>query len=128
MKAVSCNCNGGFMDLTVFAEKNQNLQSKLRTFLPRTMMTLITFALGYGSIVLAQNLLFYSNAGKVNPSVNIIQLDGPVAADLVRPTYPAQVLNKETKQWEVIKPDASNSLTDVPALPSPPQVLPIDKK
>jgi hypothetical protein len=128
MKAVSCNCNGGFMDLTVFAEKNQNLQSKLRTFLPRTMMTLITFALGYGSIVLAQNLLFYSNAGKVNPSVNIIQLDGPVATDLVRPTYPAQVLNKETKQWEVIKPDASNSLTDVPALPSPPQVLPIDKK
>jgi hypothetical protein len=128
MKAVSCNCNGGFMDLTVFAEKNQSLQSKLRTFLPRTMMTLITFALGYGSIVLAQNLVFYSNAGKLNPSVNIIQLDGPVAADLVRPTYPAQVLNKETKQWEVIKPDASNSLTDVPALPSPPQVLPIDKK
>jgi hypothetical protein len=127
MKAVSCNCNGGFMDLTVFAEKNQNLQSKLRTFLPRTMMTLITFALGYGSIVLAQNLLFYSNAGKVNPSVNIIQLDGPVAADLVRPTYPAQVLNKETKQWEVIKPDASNSLTDVPALPLPP-VRPIEKK
>jgi hypothetical protein len=127
MKAVSCNCNGGFMDLTVFAEKNQSLRSKLRTFLSRTMMTLITFALGYGSIVLAQNLLFYSNAGKVNPSVNIIQLDGPVAADLVRPTYPAQVLNKETKRWQKVKPDASNSLTDAPPLPLPP-VRPIEKK
>jgi hypothetical protein len=108
---------GGFMQLEESELTTINRQSRLQTFLVRALITGATFAIGYNLVILSKNLFYPPTTGKSNSSVNIIQLDGPLGADLVRPSYPALLLNKETKQWEVIKPDSASSLADGPLLP-----------
>ena len=117
----SCDGIGGIMKLKAFPEENQSVQSRTRTFLVRSMITLLTFALGYSSIIIPCHLSFFSNAKKATSSVNIIPLDGPSAADLVRPSDPPQIFNRETKAWEEMKPFNPPAFTDAPKklLPSP---------
>jgi hypothetical protein len=116
------------MKLIVSPGRNQNLQSWSRMFLVRAMMVLITFAIGYSSVIFSQNLCHFPGTRKAASTVNMIQLDGPFKAELMRPIDPPLILNKRTGQWEVAKPEAQNSLTEGPPAPPPPLVRPIEKK
>jgi hypothetical protein len=116
------------MKLIVSPRGNQNLQSRPRTFLVRAMMVLITFVIGYSSVIFSRNLCHFPGIRKAASTVNMIQLDGPFKAELIRPIDPPLILNKQTGQWEVAKPEAQNSLTEGPPAPSPPLVRPLEKK
>lgn len=114
------------MKLKEFPAENQGAQNSMRIFLIRPMIALMTFALGYSAIIIPHHLSFFSNTEKAPSSVNIIRLDGPSAVDLVRPSDPPQIFNRETKAWEAMKPYNPPSFADAPKnLQPPPAPLPV---
>lgn len=106
---------------------NRSLRSSLQTFFVRAMVTITTFTVGYSSVILPQKLLSPSQKYKTTAVFPILQDDSSFSPELMRPTYPSQVYNKKTKQWEITKPDETTEQTEGKNLPPPPLVL-IEKK
>jgi hypothetical protein len=98
---------------------------RLQGFTLRLAVTLLAFTLGYAFLV--RRWFAPSQGTRVSASLNQIPLEGAFAPKLVRPTFPEQVYNRETGQWEVEKPnEASREAEGLP--PRTWQIMPIEKE
>jgi hypothetical protein len=79
-------------------------------------VALLAFSYGTFSTLMAQRIFGPPVACGVYDSMNQIPLNGPPAPQLVRPTQPAQIYNRDSGQWEV---DKSGDLQP-PVGPTPP--------